>query len=165
MPFCSQCGNKVGGEDAFCAACGSRQPAAGMRPGVGSNSAPQFKQPFTQTDPLANIPDRTFAVLCYAPVIGWVASVLVLVMRRFRGDFNMRFHAFQGLYIFAAWLIVDWAIKPFFSAVGQHVFRVDSLLEMLLTMVWIFMMVKTGQGETYELPLVGELAQRSAKEH
>jgi uncharacterized membrane protein len=76
----------------------------------------------------------------------------------------MRFHAFQGLYIFAAWLIVDWAIQPIFSSL-HHVLRVDSLLQMLLMFVWIFMLVKTSHGEIYELPLIGELAQRSAREH
>jgi len=170
----------VGNEDAYCAHCGFRQPAAGPAfpnagaafPNAGAafpNTAPSFQPSpgvpnlVPTLDPLANIPDRTFAILCYIPVIGWVPSVVVLGMKRFRGNFKMRFHAFQGLYIFAAWLIVDWAIHPVFENL-HHVFRVDSILQFLLMLVWIFMLVKTSQGQTYELPLFGELAQRSARE-
>jgi hypothetical protein len=32
MPFCSQCGNQVGGRDIFCAKCGFRQPVEAPRP-------------------------------------------------------------------------------------------------------------------------------------
>jgi uncharacterized membrane protein len=170
MPFCSQCGNQVGAEDAFCAHCGARQPGAPApfstppRP-VFQQTVPDpaFPAAVLPTDPLANIPPRTFALLCYIPVLGWIPAVVVLGMKRFRGDFKMRFHAFQGLYIFAAWLIVEWAIHPLFENM-RHVFRVDSILSTLLMFVWIFMLVKTSQGEIYELPIVGELAQRSARE-
>jgi uncharacterized membrane protein len=165
MPFCSQCGNKVTNEDAYCAQCGSRQPNAptAFPPGVFPNPYPKTVPPIQQVDFLERVPNRTFSILCYVPVIGWVPSVVVLGMKRFRGDFVMRFHAFQGLYIFAAWLIVDWAIQPIFSSL-HHVLRVDSLLQLLLMFVWIFMLVKTSHGEIYELPLIGELAQRSARE-
>jgi uncharacterized membrane protein len=94
-----------------------------------------------------------------------VASVIVLGARRYRNDFNLRFHAFQGLYIFAAWLLVDWAIQPFFSSLPHNFFRLDLLLKMVLLGVWVFMLVKTSHGEAYSLPVFGELAQRSAQEH
>jgi len=166
MPFCSQCGNKVTNEDAYCAHCGSRQPnaPAAFPPGAFPNPYPRTVPPIQQVDFLERIPSRTFSILCYIPVVGWVPAVVVLGMKRFRGDFVMRFHAFQGLYIFAAWLIVDWAIQPIFSSL-HHVMRVDSLLQLLLLFVWIFMLVKTSHGEVYELPIIGELAQRTAREH
>ena len=42
--------------------------------------------------------------------------------------------------------------------------RLDRLLDMLLIIVWIFMMVKASHDEAYELPILGELARRSAAE-
>jgi uncharacterized membrane protein len=152
MPFCSQCGNKVGDIDAFCARCGAAQPLA-----TGPKTPP--------VDPLANIPPRTLSIFCYIPVVGWVASVIILGSRRYRTNYPLRFHAFQGLYIFAAWLLVDWAIQPFFASLPHNVFRLDHLLQFVLLGVWVFMLVKTSQGEAYSLPVVGELAQRSAQEH
>ena len=154
MPFCSQCGHRVGDEDAFCAQCGAAQP---LSRGARAASIPA-------SDPLANISPRTLAILCYVPIVGWVASVIVLGARRFRQDFTLRFHAFQGLYIFAAWLLVDWAIHPIFANLPDHVFRVDKLLQGILFAVWIFMLVKSSHGEAYSLPILGDLAQRSARE-
>ncbi len=102
--------------------------------------------------------------MCYIPVFGWIAAVIVLGARRFRSDLTLRFHAFQGLYIFATWLLVDWAIGPIFSALPHHIFPVDHLLHALLFFVWIFMLIKTSQGAVFSLPFLGELAHRSVHE-
>jgi uncharacterized membrane protein len=119
---------------------------------------------FNRPSPTQPFPRRFYPPILWRTFrLGWIPAVVVLGMKRFRGDFKMRFHAFQGLYIFAAWLIVEWAIHPLFENM-RHVFRVDSILSTLLMFVWIFMLVKTSQGEIYELPIVGELAQRSARE-
>lgn len=146
MPFCSQCGHQVADSDAFCAACGGKQPAK------------------PKADPLSTVSPRTAAILCYVPMIGWIASVVVLAADRFRTDRNVRFHAFQGLYLFVAWLIVDQVIGPFFQFVPRRIFRIDKILELALFCTWIFMLIKTSQNETYSLPIVGELAERSAAE-
>ena len=76
----------------------------------------------------------------------------------------MRFHAFQGLYLFAAWLLVQWVIHPLMSGLPEHVIRIDHILEALLLGVSILMMVKAGHDDPYVLPIIGELAQKSAAE-
>lgn len=116
-------------------------------------------------DPLASLTPRTAAILCYVPVVGWIASVIVLAARRFRTNHTVRFHAFQGLYLFAIWLFIDWAVRPIFRDSGEPLYRIDRLLEAVLLGVWIFMLVKTSHEEVYVLPVIGELAQRSAAEH
>jgi uncharacterized membrane protein len=116
-------------------------------------------------DPLSGLSGRTASILCYIPTIGWIPAVIVLAARKFRGDHIVRFHAFQGLYLFAAWLVVSWVIRPLSLALPDHFVRVDHLLEALLLGVSIFMMVKASHDETYVLPIIGELAQRSATEH
>jgi uncharacterized membrane protein len=47
----------------------------------------------------------------------------------------------------------------------NHFFRADRLLEALIIFTCVFMMIKAGKDEAYVLPIVGELAQRSAVEH
>ena len=153
MPFCSQCGHQVGDIDAFCASCGARQPV----------SEPRTNPPRTTEDYLSGISPQTLAILCYIPLVGWVASIIVLAAQTFRRNITLRFHAFQGLYLFAAYLIVDWAIQPIFAVMPGHFFRPDHLLRGLLIGVWIFMLVKASQGQAYSLPVIGELAQRSAE--
>jgi uncharacterized membrane protein len=170
MPFCTQCGNQVNSVDAFCGHCGKPQgvAAAGAAdPGPGGATfAGSYRTPFpppTQ-DPLANITPRTASILCYIPTVGWIAAVVVLSARKFRNDKIVRFHAFQGLYLFAAWLLVKWVIQPLTAAMQDGVIRIDRVLEGLLLAVSILMMVKASHDEHYVLPIIGELAQKSAAE-
>jgi uncharacterized membrane protein len=146
MPFCSQCGNAVAEHDIFCARCGFRQPVAAPAP---------------RSDWLSGITPRTAAILCYIPVIGWIAAVIVLAADQFRGNRTLRFHAFQGLYLFVAWLIVSEVIGPMMHS---HFFHMDKLLNAALIFMWIFMMIKTSHDEVYSLPLFGELAEKSVAE-
>jgi uncharacterized membrane protein len=115
-------------------------------------------------DPLARIPPRTLAILCYIPVIGWIAAVVVLASRRFRGNIAMRFHAFQALYLFATWLFIDWAVSPVFRNMSEPFYRVDKVLQVIIFAASIFMIIKCAHEETYSLPIIGDLAHRSATE-
>ena len=156
MPFCPQCGNNVGTSDLFCAKCGGKQPGTGS---TGPASTTQNFQQFA-----AGISNRQAALLCYIPIVGWLAAIVVLASERFRHERQVRFHAFQGLYLFVAWLIVDWVISParyFFYDSGRLIVHV---LELVLIGAWIFMMIKVSQDQTYKLPIVGELAERSVSE-
>jgi uncharacterized membrane protein len=149
MPFCSQCGNQVGAADRFCGRCGARQPVGAARPGSGP-------------DPLAGINPRTASILCYVPGIGWIASIIVLASDRFRHHRTVRFHAFQGLYLFVVWLMEDWVLRPLFSVIpGMHI---HPIIEAALLAMSIFMMVKASHEEAYALPVLGELAQKSVAE-
>ena len=149
MPFCSQCGNQVGATEAYCRQCGASQPVA---PATSPSGA----------DPLAGIQPRTASILCYIPGIGWIASIIVLASEKFRRDRTVRFHAFQGLYLFVAWLMEDWVLRPMFRMAPD--LHVHGIVQALLLGMSIFMMVKAAHEESYPLPLFGELAQRSVAE-
>ena len=111
---------------------------------------------------LESLNPRTASILCYVPWVGWVAAIVVLASDRFRHDRPVRFHAFQGLYLFVAWLIADQVVRPMFDLMTNlHLYRV---VEAVLIGASIFMMVKAAHEETYALPLFGELAQRSVAE-
>ena len=146
MPYCSQCGNQVDAKDAFCAKCGARQPIAPPR----------------AADPFASITPRTASVLCYVPAIGWICAIIVLASVRFRNNRVVRFHAFQGLYLFVAYLIEDWVFKPMFTVV-EHV-PINGLIQAVLLGISIFMIIKASHDEAYALPIIGELAEKSVSE-
>ena len=114
-------------------------------------------------DPLSSVTPRTASILCYIPGMGWIAAIIVLAAQRFRHAQTVRFHAFQGLYLFVAWLMNDqvlkWALAPI-----SHLHLHDLVSAILLAMS-IFMMVKASHDEAYSLPLFGELAQRSISEN
>jgi uncharacterized membrane protein len=96
--------------------------------------------------------------------LGWIAAIVVLAAERFRKDRSVRFHAFQGLYLFVAWLIVHWVLSPLPFGRWGRAFRLDDLFELALVALSVFMMVKVGQGRHVSLPILGELAEKSAAE-
>ncbi len=150
MPFCSQCGNSVSTADKYCARCGAVQPA-----GAGASRSP--------ADPLGGISARTAAILCYIPWIGWIVAIVVLSADRFRRDRAVRFHAFQGLYLFVAWLLNQWVLGSIPWPM-RHI-QPDGIISLLLLGAAIFMMVKAAHEEAYSLPLFGELASRSVDQN
>lgn len=106
------------------------------------------------------------SVLCYVPGIGWIASIIVLASERFRRDRPVRFHAFQGLYLFVAWLMNAWVIRPLSSMMGDSLhFSLHALVSVVLLGMAIFMMIKAAHDQPYALPLFGELAERSVEEN
>ena len=135
--------------DIFCARCGTRQPNAPPRP---------------PGNVLADLSPRTVSILCYVPWLGWIASVIVLASEKFRNDRVVRFHAFQGLYLFVAYL-VDAVVVQLFDRMMMPFPHISGLLELVLLAASIYMIVKVAQGCTdCALPLFGELAHRSANE-
>ena len=102
------------------------------------------------------------SVFCYIPGIGWIASIIVLASERFRQNRAVRFHAFQGLYLFVAWLLDGWVLRPMSLLIPRV--PIHGLVEAALLGMSIFMIVKASHDETYALPLFGELAQRSIAE-
>jgi uncharacterized membrane protein len=153
MPFCCHCGQSVGTRDGYCAICGARQP------GSATSGAPGAEY-------LHGVSSRTASLLCYIPILGWIVAIVVLASARFREDARARFHAFQGLYLFVAWLIVDWVLSPMFGFAfwgPPHRFF-PGLLKAVIFGAWVFMIVKTSQDEMYKLPILGELAEKSVSE-
>ena len=153
MPFCCQCGKETRETDVFCGACGARQPVS---PPSSTGMSP-----------------RTASILCYIPVVGWIPAVIVLASRQFRQDATVRFHAFQGIYLFVIWLIVDWILSPMTGFSVMHGWRrpwlipgisLVAVLKALIFFTWIYMLVKVSHGEHCRLPIVGELADRSVAE-
>lgn len=152
MPFCTQCGEQVQPADVFCSKCGMRQAVPGPAP---------------TRDPLAGVTPRTASMLCYVPILGWIASIVVLASPKFRGQRDVRFHAFQGLYLFVVWLLVDWVVAPFWHNLpgGRSPFAaMAGLFHLVVFGAWIWMMLKTAQEQMYRLPIVGDLAERSLAE-
>lgn len=161
MPFCTQCGSQVGDNDQFCGSCGTRQ-GTGSSPG-GTSSASFAGAATSSTDYLSSISSRNACTVCYIPFVGWIGSIIVLAADRFREERGVRFHAFQGLYLFVLYLFVNWVFEPIAERV-QGARMLAQLPFLVILGTWIFMMVKTSQGQDIRLPILGELADRSVSE-
>jgi len=146
VPFCTSCGHEAKVADRFCRKCGAPQPDQ-PRPAAGG-----LRDSLTP---------RSVSVLCYVPWLGWLASVYVLASGKLAREAQARFHAYQGLFLFVAWLVVHWVFGLWTAIFLDDHIPLVQLLELGVLVVWIFMLVKTSRGEDYELPIVGELARKS----
>ncbi|MEJ5368028.1 MAG: zinc-ribbon domain-containing protein [Bryobacteraceae bacterium] len=160
MPYCTQCGRQVDEQAMFCPACGAPQRAGAAPPPPPGAGAPR---PNRGEDFLSRMSPRRAAMLCYIPFAGWIMSILVLASEQFREDRTVRFHAFQGLYLFVVWLFADWVFGPLtgYSPVMKFT---GGALKLAVIGLWIFMIVRIRSGEDIRLPLIGDLAERSVSE-
>ena len=77
----------------------------------------------------------------------------------------MRFHAFQGIYLFVAYLLIDWVVAPMLRVASHDAFNAPGhILRLAVFAASIWMIVKTSQEQMFSLPIIGDLAERSVAE-
>ena len=148
MPFCANCGSAVEGQ--FCGKCGS-PAAAPAGAGAQQAAAPTMAPANAMTDNAAS-------ALCY--VLGLITGIIFLVMAPYNQNKNVRFHAFQSIFLHVA-MIAVWFVADFLL-VMMHMWMFTPLIGLACLAVWVYIIVRTWQGAKIVLPLVGQLAQQQA---
>jgi len=108
------------------------------------------------------------AALSY--VLGWITGLIFYLVEsenRF-----VRFHALQSIFFSIAVFVLFGGLSVFISlfrvvpGVSVVMGVLGSLVSMLLSIaffaVWIILIVRAYQGERYKLPVVGDMAEKSA---
>jgi len=134
MPICSYCGSSVDGR--FCPSCGRSAGA----PATGS----------------ASLTDHQAAALTY--LLMAVSGALFLMWAPYNQSRNVRFHAFQSIFLTAAWLVLVFAIGlllPF--RLGLLVGRLAQLAALI---GWLYLMWETYNGRDVAIPFIGDLARK-----
>ena len=93
-------------------------------------------------------------LLCY--VLGWVTGLVFLVLEK-ENKF-VRFHAIQSIATFGALTVVI-IILNFIPFIG---WILGWLVNVLGLVLWIILMIKAYQGQTYKLPWAGNFAEKQA---
>ena len=140
MPFCPNCGANAPG--AFCPNCGQQIGSSASGPS-GSGTA--------------GLTDNTAAALCY--LFGVITGIIFLVWAPYNQSKNVRFHAFQSIFMTAAWMVIVFALGillPF------GLWFLARLLQLAGLGLWLFMMWKTYNNEKVVLPLIGPLAEKQS---
>jgi|WetSurMetagenome_2_1015567.scaffolds.fasta_scaffold689995_2 uncharacterized membrane protein len=97
--------------------------------------------------------DESFeALLCYS--FGWVTGIIFLVLEK--NSVFVRFHAMQSLLAFGC-LSVVMIILVMIPYVG---FFMASCLWLIGVALWAILMWKAYRGESFRLPLIGDLADK-----
>lgn len=109
---------------------------------------------------------RLASVLCYA---GWWVTGLVFLFAE-RRNMTVRFHAAQSLIVFgvlsvALFLCGGASAIAFFVAVPtfQLLQAIGNALWLGAVLLWLFQLVKTWRGETWRVPVAGDLAMKIAR--
>jgi uncharacterized membrane protein len=127
----------------------------------------------TQTPPssgpaLFGLAPNVASMITYAPCcIGFVFSIAVAaVEKKNRG---VRFDAFQSLLLhgvafalFLVFWVIGWVMAQIAAVLGFLSTMVMGILGLALLALTVLLMIKAYGGEEIELPLIGDLARKSA---
>jgi len=167
MPFCKSCGSPVEGQ--FCAKCGTPAGAAeasgSARPAGSDAPVAASPQPAVVTA-CTGVTDNVAAMLCYVPFVGWLLSIIFLLVAPYNQKKFVRFNAFQSIFLAVACFVL------WFAQMIMHVilpWGLGVLLGLFALVIWlgslilyVFLMIKAYQNLTVKLPIIGDLAEKQA---
>jgi uncharacterized membrane protein len=119
------------------------------------------------TDPTTStgVDARLASVLCYA---GWWITGIVFLFAERRHP-AVRFHAAQSIVVFGAFSLALFACGGLSAVAFVMAASTFTWLQLTANMlwlaavaVWLVLLVRTWHGDTWRVPLLGELAQRLA---
>ena len=102
--------------------------------------------------------DRALAALAYLTL---VPAAVLLLLPAYRHSAYVRFHAWQSLLLWGAFFlltIVSLLLSNVTAAMAFLLFGIVASLAMFF--LWVVLSLKAWQGELFELPLFGALAER-----
>jgi uncharacterized membrane protein len=98
------------------------------------------------------------------PVFGIIPAIVFLASQKFRRNPRVRFDAFQSLYLFVAWLIVSAVVPVMFLGFGSAEMLLAKLAKLGMIGLWIVLLIRSSRDEPTHIPVLGDLAARSAAE-
>ena len=88
----------------------------------------------------------------------FIPAIIFLVVAPYNQNVNVRFHAWQSIFLTVACVVVD-IVLGFIPFVGWIIIPLFGLLVLVL---WILCMVKAFNGDRFKLPVIGDLALKQA---
>ena len=102
--------------------------------------------------------DRALAALAY---LTFVPAAVLLLLPGYRHSAFVRFHAWQSVLLWGAFALVTIASLFLSNVAAAMAFLLLGILASLaMFFLWVVLSLKAWQGELFELPLFGMLAER-----
>lgn len=146
MAFCNMCGAQIPEGSTTCSACASRvsgSPAAAA------------------AVPAQGMSDNVAGMLAYVTII---PAIVFLVVAPYNRNRFIRFHSFQSIFFCIAWTVL-WIALSIFAHIpflGWLSILLWPLIGLGGFILWIVLLLKANQGQTWKLPLVGDMAEKQA---
>ena len=93
---------------------------------------------------------------CLSYVLGLITGIIFYVLEK-ENKF-VKFHAMQSIVVFGAVFVLG-IILPFIPVIGLILLPIVYIGSIVL---WILLMVKAYQGETFKLPVAGDIAEKNS---
>ena len=91
----------------------------------------------------------------------FVPAIVILFLAAFRNNRFVRFHAWQSILLWGVFLVLTIVALFVSNVAAAMVFLLFGILASLaMLFLWIVLTLKAWQGERFELPLFGDLAER-----
>jgi uncharacterized membrane protein len=140
------CGAQIAEGSTTCAACAGRVSA-------GAAAAAAV--------PAQGMSDNVAGMLAYVTII---PAIVFLVVAPYNRNRFIRFHSFQSIFFCIAWTVL-WIALSIFAHIpflGWLSILLWPLIGLGGFILWIVLLLKANQGQTWKLPLVGDMAEKQA---
>ncbi len=142
MAFCNMCGAQIADGATVCAACSGRGGTVPVVVNTGSGLA-----------------DNVAGMLAYVTII---PAIIFLIVEPYSRNRFVRFHAWQCIFFNIGWWIlwIGLRIVAHIPLLGFLTVLIWPLIGLGGFIVWIVLLIKANQGQTYKLPVIGDLAEK-----
>ena len=109
----------------------------------------------------SGLSDNAAGGLAYVTII---PAIVFLIVAPFNKISYVRFHSWQSIFLFLAWIAIDIALMilghlPF---IGWFTGILSVLVGLGLFILWIICLIKAFNGERFKVPFIGDLAEKQA---
>jgi uncharacterized membrane protein len=105
----------------------------------------------------SGLSDNVAGALAYIPIIG----IIFLLIEPYNRNRNTRFHAFQGLFLLGAYIVVR-IVLSFLATMLWSLWILYPLVGLAFAVIWIYCMYKAFTNQKVVLPVIGPLAEKQA---
>jgi uncharacterized membrane protein len=111
--------------------------------------------------PQTGLSDNAASGLAYVTII---PAIIFLVVPPFNQKPIVRFHSWQSIFLFIAWIVIDIGLHflariPF---LGWPLYFLMPLVGLAFFILWLIVMIKAFNGQRFKIPVVGDFAEKQA---
>jgi uncharacterized membrane protein len=110
----------------------------------------------------SGLSDNAAGGLAYITI---VPAIVFLIVAPFKSSSTVRFHAWQSIFFFVAWAVVDILVGVVQNLVPSTVFLTLTVLQLVglaFFVVLVIVFVSAFNGKLIKLPIIGGLAEKQA---
>ncbi len=103
----------------------------------------------------SGLSDNAAGALAYVTVI---PAIIFLIVEPFNRNSYVRFHAWQSIFLG----ITAFAINIVLSIIPVVGWIIVPFANLVLLVIWVYVLIKALNGQRFKLPLIGDLAEKQA---